>query len=149
MAYWPPFKSDTDTATCWLAVDDSTVENGCMRFVPGTHKEESLRAHRPVGGEEGRSKAHALVTDLLASDEVKYMPIRKGDITVHNERVMHGSGPNTSKDSWRRAYVVAYRVQSCIEEERSMGFDHSHNTEVNWDQWIDVPSNPHCPSAKR
>ena len=35
MAYWID-TADTRTATCWLAVDDSTVENGCMRFVPGT-----------------------------------------------------------------------------------------------------------------
>ena len=35
MAYWPA-TVDTRTATVWLAIDDSTVENGCMRFVPGT-----------------------------------------------------------------------------------------------------------------
>ncbi len=44
---WPPFTSDVSTATCWLAVTDSTRENGCMRFVPGTHKEPQLRAHAP------------------------------------------------------------------------------------------------------
>ena len=34
MAYWPE-TPDTRTATIWLAIDDSTVDNGCMRFVPG------------------------------------------------------------------------------------------------------------------
>lgn len=47
MAYWPPFTSDTATATCWLAVSDATVENGCMRFVGGSHKESELRHHAP------------------------------------------------------------------------------------------------------
>ena len=47
MAYWPPFTSDTATATCWLAVSDATVENGCMRFVPASHKEAELRHHAP------------------------------------------------------------------------------------------------------
>ena len=47
MAYWPPFTSDTATATCWLAVSDATVENGCMRFVPESHKEGELRHHAP------------------------------------------------------------------------------------------------------
>ena len=47
MAYWPPFTSDTATATCWLAVSDATVENGCMRFVPESHKEAELRHHAP------------------------------------------------------------------------------------------------------
>lgn len=47
MAYWPPFTSDTATATCWLAVSDATVENGCMRFVQGSHAEPELRHHAP------------------------------------------------------------------------------------------------------
>ena len=47
MAYWPPFTADTATATCWLAVSDATVENGCMRFVPESHKEAELRHHAP------------------------------------------------------------------------------------------------------
>ena len=49
MAYWPPFTADTATATCWLAVSDATVENGCMRFVPESHKEAELRHHAPGG----------------------------------------------------------------------------------------------------
>lgn len=55
-----------------------------------------------------------------------------GDITVHNERVIHGSGPNRSP-GWRHAYVVAFRKAACIAEERSLGFTHSHNDETNWD----------------
>ena len=55
-----------------------------------------------------------------------------GDITVHNERVIHGSGPNRSS-SWRHAYVVAFRKEACIAEERALGFTHSHNDETNWD----------------
>ena len=40
---------------------------------------------------------------------------------------MHGSGGNVSKDSWRRAYVIAYRSRETVEAERKMGFTHSHN----------------------
>ena len=47
MAYWPPFTSDTATASCWLAVSEATVENGCMRFVAGSHAEAELRPHAP------------------------------------------------------------------------------------------------------
>ena len=47
MAYWPPFTSDTATATCWLAVSEATEENGCMRFVAGSHREAELRPHAP------------------------------------------------------------------------------------------------------
>jgi ectoine hydroxylase-related dioxygenase (phytanoyl-CoA dioxygenase family) len=122
-AYWPVLP-DPRTATCWLAVDDSTLENGCMRFVPGSHK-EPLRPHRPRMS--GRGESHTLVTDVdAARDPVRPVPIRRGDVTVHNERVLHGSGGNTT-GGWRRAYVIAFRAQQTVAEERRLGFTHSHN----------------------
>jgi phytanoyl-CoA hydroxylase len=123
MAYWPD-TPDTRTATVWCAIDDSTVENGCMRFVPATNRETTLRPHEPVFG--GRGESHALGTDLRPGDEVVPVPIRRGDCTVHNERVMHGSGGNTTS-GFRRAYVVACRATETIETERALGFTHSHN----------------------
>jgi hypothetical protein len=123
LAYWPDDTPDTRTATCWLAIDHSTPENGCMRFVSGSHL-EPLRPHRPKDGDRGRS--HTLVTDLRKGDVVTLAPIRRGDVTVHNERVMHGSGGNKSA-GWRRAYVVAFRSVETVAEERRRGFTHSHN----------------------
>jgi len=152
-AYWPPFKSDPTTTTMWLAVDNSTVQNGCMRFVPGSHLETQLRPHRPALGKT-REEAHALMCDVYDSEDgtdiSHYVPIKRGDITVHNERVIHGSGPNLS-DGWRRAYVVAYRRQDCISEERLIGFSHFHNDSTNWDtyhDWGKNSNNPHFIGAK-
>lgn len=124
MAYWID-TPDKRTATCWLAVDDSTVANGCMRFVPGSHLEPALRPHRPLHGD--RDKSHTLVADVDDRvDDVRPVPIARGDITVHNERVLHGSGGNASA-GWRRAYIVAFRSATTIREERRRGFTHSHN----------------------
>ncbi|HUW03963.1 MAG TPA: phytanoyl-CoA dioxygenase family protein [Acidimicrobiales bacterium] len=123
MAYWPE-TPDTRTATLWLAIDDSTLENGCMRFVPSTVDEPELRAHVPQFGDRGAS--HALGTELRPGDEVVPVPIRRGDVTVHNERVMHGSGGN-STDGFRRAYVLAFRAAETVRAERALGFTHSHN----------------------
>ena len=52
--------------------------------------------------------------------------IARGDITVHNEGVLHGSGGNRS-GNYRRAYIVAFRTQSTVAAERDRGFTHSHN----------------------
>jgi hypothetical protein len=125
MAYWPE-TPDRRTATFWLAVDDSTVENGCMRFVPATNHEPALRPHAPVYG--GRGTSHALGTELRDGDQVVIKPISRGDCTVHNERVMHGSGGNFTA-GYRRAYVVAYRSEDTVRIERQLGFTHSHNDE--------------------
>lgn len=126
MAYWPA-TDDRRTATFWLAVDDSTPENGCMRFVPATTHEPNLRPHAPVFG--GRGESHALGTELRPDDEVVVVPISRGDCTVHNERVLHGSGGNHT-DGHRRAYIVAYRSQETVRVERELGFTHSHNDHI-------------------
>jgi hypothetical protein len=125
MAYWPD-TPDTRTATVWCAIDESTVENGCMRFVPATNREDELRHHEPVFG--GRGESHALGTDLRPDDEVVDVPIGRGDCTVHNERVMHGSGGNRTP-GFRRAYIIACRATDTIATERALGFTHSHNDE--------------------
>ena len=137
LAYWPPLEKDPATATCWLAIDDSTVANGCMRFLPGSNKESTLRKHAPVRISKGRmdeESSHALATTLSPADEasVRTVEIKRGDITVHDQRVVHGSGPNNS-EGWRRAYVLAFRTKEMVEEERRLGFSHSHNDEFNWD----------------
>lgn len=122
-AYW----IDTDdrrTATCWLALDDSTVDNGCMQFLPGSHV-EPVRPHRPAGA--SREERHTLVTDLRPDDHMLPVPIRRGDMTVHNEGVLHGSGGNRTTDSWRRAYINAFRSVDTVRRERELGFTHSHN----------------------
>ncbi len=125
-AYWID-TYDRRTATCWLAVDDSTLENGCLQFLPGSNL-EPVRPHRPLHGD--RSESHTLVTDLRPDDVMRAVPIRRGDITVHGEGILHGSGGNTSSSSWRRAYIVALRSNDTVAEERRRGFTHSHNDET-------------------
>lgn len=122
-AYWIN-TDDRRTATCWLAIDDSTIENGCMQFLPGSHR-EAVRPHHPVRG--SREEQHTLVTDLRSDDVMVPVQIRRGDITVHNEGVLHGSGGNTTTDSRRRAYINAFRSIDTVRQERALGFTHSHN----------------------
>ena len=113
------------------------VANGSSRFLPGSNKESTLRKHAPVRISKGRmdeESSHALATTLSPADEaaVRTVEIKRGDITVHDQRVVHGSGPNNS-EGWRRAYVLAFRTKEMVEEERRLGFSHSHNDEFNWD----------------
>eukprot|EP00249_Psilotum_nudum_P005021 c18513_g1_i2 orf=112-870(+) len=124
LAYWPITK-DTRTASFWLAIDNSRIENGCLNFVPGSHLEPSLRYHGPLHGD--RDKSHTLATVLLEKDVFKAVEIDRGDVTVHHERIIHGSGRNFSSTDWRRAWVIAFRSQETVEQERQLGFTHSHN----------------------
>ena len=131
LGYWPTGTPEPLTATCSLALDDADSENGCLRVVPGSQK-QGLRPHRPLMGLD-RSKSHILGVELTAADTIVELPLRRGDITVHDELIVHGSGGNSSPDRWRRTYIVAFRSKACVDHERSIGFTHSHNDQINWE----------------
>ncbi|QDV04596.1 Phytanoyl-CoA dioxygenase (PhyH) [Planctomycetes bacterium Poly30] len=127
LAYWPA-TPDPETVTVWLALDDTGDDNGCLNFVPGSHLEPELRPHVPLHGD--RDTSHTIVAHIdEAKDHVVPAPIRRGDALCFRERILHGSGGNTS-DRWRRAYVVAYRSRATVEAERAMGFTHSHGDDL-------------------
>jgi hypothetical protein len=148
IAYWPGPKAlgvnATDTCTFSLAIDDSTPENGCLRYVAGSSGGRShrrvLREHRPLIG-SSREDGHALVVDVdEAVEPVRLAPARRGSVTIHDEWVVHGSSGNASPDRNRRTYVIAYRAKDIVDAERRIGFTHSHNDEVNWDTFQDGES---------
>ncbi len=75
-----------------------------------------------------REESHTLVAEVdEARDRIVAAPIRRGDVLAFREHVLHGSGGNRSKTSWRRAYVVAFRTADTVARERAIGFTHSHN----------------------
>jgi len=127
LGYWP-ITADTRTATFWLALDDVDDDNGCVRFVDGSHLEPELREHLPLRGD--RDSNHSMVAEVdPARDRIRSAVMKRGSVTVHHERAVHGSQGNGS-DRWRRGYVLAFRSQETIEAERALGFTHSHNDDV-------------------
>ena len=141
LGYWPKTKN-TWTATFSLAMNDADVLNGCLYLIPGSNKEPELRTHKPKDynnqtedGSVNRDDSHTLVIELLPDDKVVYLPVKRGSLTIHDERIVHGSGGNQSKD-WRKTYIIAYRDTNTIAEERAIGFTHSHNDSVDWKEII-------------
>lgn len=131
LGYWPTGTPEPLTATCSLALDDADSENGCLRVVPGSQKKE-LRPHRPLLGTD-RGTSHILSVELTPDDPVVELPLKRGDITVHDEMIIHGSGGNRSASRWRRTYITAFRSRACVDHERAIGFTHSHNDDIQWE----------------
>ena len=124
LGYWPK-TPDPRTASFWLALDVTDLDNGCVQFVDGSHKEPKLRGHVPLLGD--RAENHTMVAKVDPKvDRIRHARLQRGDVTVHHERTVHGSGGNSS-DRWRRGYVVAFRSADTVRRERAMGFTHSHN----------------------
>ena len=137
MAYWPSpsLTPDTRTVTFSLALDSTTIENGCIRYVPGSGKSKTLRNHKPIGG--SRSESHAIAASVGSDEIIEYAQVRRGSLSIHDEYVVHGSSGNKSPGK-RRTYVIAFRVKDTVDRERAANFTHSHNDDVNWDvfnQW--------------
>ena len=141
LGYWPKTKN-TWTATFSLALNDADVINGCLYLIPGSNKELELRKHKPKNygsdddeGAVNRDDSHTLVIESKPNDKLVYLPVKRGSITIHDERIVHGSGGNNSPD-WRKTYIIAYRDTQTIAEERAIGFTHSHNDNVDWNKII-------------
>lgn len=114
-AYWLNVP-DKRAVSCWLALDNATVDNGCMWFVPGSNLKE-VRPHRFAG-----KKGGALMCDA-SEDEGVAVPLKPGSCTFHGGRTLHYSRGNNSDDQ-RRAFIINYRPKAMIEYERAKGFDH-------------------------
>uniref|UniRef100_A0A7I4YM23 Phytanoyl-CoA dioxygenase n=1 Tax=Haemonchus contortus TaxID=6289 RepID=A0A7I4YM23_HAECO len=91
----------------WIAVDDANEENGCLAFIPGSHKRSSVdyrfrRTHKTDG-----SALLKFTGERPTYDQTKFVnvPIKKGSLIVIHGLVVHKSEPNTSSNS-RHAYTL-------------------------------------------
>jgi len=66
-AYWLKEMPDKRALSFWFPMSDVDVDNGCMWFVPGSHKEDPIRKHRPT-----KPGHHVLMTDDCSN--VSYVP---------------------------------------------------------------------------
>ena len=89
--------------TCWIGLDDSTRENGCLNYVPGSHKWPDLA--KPVLTGEMEAIRETLPQELKDKFAPVAVELKKGEASFHHARTMHGSGPNTTENA-RRATVI-------------------------------------------
>jgi len=115
-AYWISMP-DIRAASCWVALDDADEHNGCMWYVPGSHK-LPIRLHRPAGSGGG-----ALMCDAEEKEGMA-VAIKKGSCIWHHGGTLHYSRGNSTANR-RRAFITNFRPAAMIEFEREQGFDHT------------------------
>lgn len=91
--YWPV--NPLATCTAWLALDDSTPENGCLRVIKGSHKARALKAHNTVMSDEVTLNQELDPSEYDERDAVDLV-LKAGQISLHDVYLLHGSEPNTS-----------------------------------------------------
>ena len=91
-SYWPLTPSMAVTA--WLAIDDATVENACMRYIPGTHHLGHLTYKLSENDEA--NVLNQTVPGAESFAEPFDVQLRAGEISIHSDLLLHGSEANQS-----------------------------------------------------
>lgn len=106
--------------TAWIALDDATLENGCLYFGDGSN-------NGPVYGHfapESEPYNLQLPAAVLDRQPMSPAPVRKGGVSFHHGNTFHQSGPNHSPH-WRRACALHY-VRNDVEfATPALPYDHS------------------------
>ena len=95
--------TNDDLCAVGLALDDATLENGCMMVIPGSHK-EPIYDHHQNGYFIGAISPERDGIDLSAAVP---LAMKAGDMSIHHARTLHGSATNTSAKS-RRLLLYQY-----------------------------------------
>lgn len=107
----------TPSTSAWIALTPSHRANGCMRVIPGSHK-QGLLNHVNVRDDSNlvrRGEQVEIVDESQAVDVV----LQPGEISMHHSTIVHGSNPNTSDDP-RIGFIVRFVTNKIASRERSL-----------------------------
>jgi phytanoyl-CoA hydroxylase len=100
--------------TVWLALDPVDEENGCLRYVRGSHL-KGVRPHRRTAT-LGFSQEVADYGDADRGDEVA-VPMQPGDVVIHHGNTIHRADANRSTTCHRRSFAMVFKGVSCRRDE--------------------------------
>jgi ectoine hydroxylase-related dioxygenase (phytanoyl-CoA dioxygenase family) len=93
--------------SCWIGLDDSTRENGCVHYVPGSHRWDLL----PITGLA--NDMHAIESVLNDEQKEQFKPVaielKAGEASFHHPLMVHGSYENRSDRPRRGAVINVFR----------------------------------------
>ena len=127
--YWPI--RPLATCTAWLALDDSTPENGCLRVIRGSHTARALRAHNTLASNDVTLTQELDPSEYDETDAVDIV-LKAGQVSLHDVYLLHGSEPNRSPRP-RRGMTMRFMPTTSVfdrelaqEKARRLGIvDHS------------------------
>jgi ectoine hydroxylase-related dioxygenase (phytanoyl-CoA dioxygenase family) len=97
--------------TCWIGLDEATQENGCLHYIPGSHRWPDL----PITGLTGDMEAIQSV--LTAEQKKAFQPVaielKKGQCAFHHPRMIHGSYANLTPRPRRATVINVFRDGVC------------------------------------
>lgn len=93
--------------SCWIGLDESTRDNGCVHYVPGSHRWNLL----PITGLA--KDMDAIQTVLTAAQQEQFKPVaielKRGEASFHHPLMVHGSYENRTDHPRRAAVINVFR----------------------------------------
>jgi phytanoyl-CoA hydroxylase len=117
--YFGP-NDEEGVVTAWIALDDATLENGCLYFGDGSNL-GPVYPHEAPAGEPYNLQLPAA---LLARQPMTPAPVRRGAVSFHHGNTFHQSGPNHSTH-WRRAVALHFVNHRTFFEHPALPYDHA------------------------
>jgi hypothetical protein len=107
--YW----GGAEKISVWIAMDDSSPENGCLRVIPGSHLME-FSNQQPKGIDSFGNRSD--VKELEGLPMVDAI-MNRGDVLFFSDKTVHSSHPNTIRED-RWAFISTYRNGAISDESR-------------------------------
>lgn len=102
-AYWNP-ELAYNALSVWIPLQDATPENGCMQFIPASHRQAVL-PHHAINHDP---RVHGLEVDVpVDGSQAVACPLPAGGATFHLARTLHYAGENRTAQP-RRAYILLF-----------------------------------------
>lgn len=103
-AYSSPI-NDYNEVSIWIPLQEATRQNGCMWFVPGSHR-SGIFPHHPIGNDPRVIGLEVDNPDAMSKGAVA-CELPAGGATIHHCKTLHYTGPNVSAGP-RRAYILGF-----------------------------------------
>lgn len=112
LPYWPI--AETETITAWIPFAGSTLENGCMGYVPGSHKSGTRKFVNifRAGVEDVAGQAR----EIMGAEPV-YIEVPPGSVAFHHGLTAHNARPNKT-DTTREVHTMIYFRDGCTRSEK-------------------------------
>src|SRR4051794_30221153 len=84
-----------DIVTAWVALSDSTAENGAMRVIPGSHTLDQIPHRDTFAANNLLTRGQEVMVEVDPADAAT-LELAAGEMSLHHVRLVHGSDPNPS-----------------------------------------------------
>jgi ectoine hydroxylase-related dioxygenase (phytanoyl-CoA dioxygenase family) len=98
--YW----QGSNKLSVWIALDNATPENGCLRLAPGTHH----KVFEMALVDDGNGFNRRITDESLQGLPIETVPVQRGDAVIFHDLALHGSCPNVNgQERW--SAISTYR----------------------------------------